>query len=87
MYVPLKQRICLQHFLSLTFSHSESDWEPDNLTPSCNIAKIDQLRNTAELQAVVRPGNWHEKITVLLKYAYRYLCAHACALDKNSLCP
>ncbi|XP_059190741.1 ankyrin repeat domain-containing protein 26 isoform X2 [Centropristis striata] len=37
-------------------SEEESDWEPDNVAPSCNASAIDnQLQNTAE--AVGKPGS------------------------------
>lgn len=62
MVIPFNQRIGALHFLFLSFtcSHSESDWEPDNLASSSIKSKIDnQLQNIAELQAVDKPGRAH----------------------------
>ncbi|XP_059182466.1 ankyrin repeat domain-containing protein 26-like [Centropristis striata] len=39
-------------------SEEESDWEPDNVAPSCNASAIDnQLQNTDGHQAVGKPGS------------------------------
>nr|XP_046249237.1 ankyrin repeat domain-containing protein 36A isoform X2 [Scatophagus argus] len=39
-------------------SEEESDWEPDNVTPSSSTAKSDtQVQKVAELQAMIRPGS------------------------------
>ncbi|CAK6950959.1 ankyrin repeat domain-containing protein 26 [Scomber scombrus] len=57
-HVPHPQPRTRKMVLQKPESEEESDWEPDNLASSSKKAKTDnQLRNIAELQAVVRPGS------------------------------